>query len=107
SRGLGKSAALHTARSGSDVILTYHSQRAEAEAVVKEIEAMGRRAAALQLNVAVSSTFAAFAQAVQEVLAHHWQREQFNFLVNNAGSGAHASVSDTTETQLDEMIDIH
>lgn len=107
SRGLGKSAALHTAASGSDVILTYHSQRAEAEAVVKEIEAMGRRAAALQLNVADSASFAAFAQAVREVLAHHWQRERFDFLVNNAGTGAHASFADTTEAQLDDMIAIH
>lgn len=107
SRGLGRSAALHTARSGTDVILTYHSQRAEAEAVVKEIETMGRRAAALQLNVAVSSTFTAFAQTVQEVLAQHWQREQFNFLVNNAGMGTNASLLDTTEAQLDDMFNIH
>ncbi|RZA10204.1 MAG: SDR family NAD(P)-dependent oxidoreductase, partial [Lysobacteraceae bacterium] len=41
SRGLGRNAALHVARAGIDVILTYRSQQAEAEAVVREIEAMG------------------------------------------------------------------
>jgi len=107
SRGLGKSAALHIARSGTDVILTYRNQQAEALAVVTEIEALGRRAVALPLDVGVSSSFAAFAQSVQEVLAQKWQRERFNFLVNNAGSGVHASFMETTEAQFDEMVNIH
>jgi NAD(P)-dependent dehydrogenase (short-subunit alcohol dehydrogenase family) len=44
SRGLGKSTALAMAAQGVDVILTYHSKKAEAEAVVAEIAAMGRKA---------------------------------------------------------------
>ncbi|HQY78115.1 MAG TPA: SDR family NAD(P)-dependent oxidoreductase, partial [Rhodoferax sp.] len=58
SRGLGKSAALHLAQHGGDVILTYRSKRDEAQAVVADIEALGRRAVALPLNVADSSSFA-------------------------------------------------
>lgn len=84
SRGLGRNAALHVARSGTDVILTYRSQAAEAQAVVAEIEALGRRAVALPLDVAASATFTAFAGQVRDVLARHWQRERFDFLVNNA-----------------------
>lgn len=107
SRGLGRSAAVHVARSGIDVILTYRSQAAEAQAVVAEIEAMGRRAVALPLDVADSGTFAAFAVQVRDTLAQHWQRERFDFLVNNAGFGAHASFMETTEEQFDQMVAVH
>lgn len=107
SRGLGRNAALHVARAGTDVILTYRSQAAEAQAVVAEIEALGRRALALPLDVADSRRFAAFAQQVQAALAQHWQRERFDFLVNNAGIGIHASFMETTEAQFDELVNIH
>jgi NAD(P)-dependent dehydrogenase (short-subunit alcohol dehydrogenase family) len=107
SRGLGKSSALHIARGGSDVILTYRSEAAQAQAVVQAIEAMGRRAVALPLDVSDSSSFAAFAQHVRSALASHWQRQDFNFLVNNAGLGAHASFMETTEAQFDAMVNIH
>lgn len=107
SRGLGRNAALHVARAGTDVILTYRSQAAEAQAVVAEIEALGRRALALPLDVADSRSFAAFAQQVQAALATHWQRERFDFLVNNAGIGIHASFMETTEAQFDELVNIH
>jgi NAD(P)-dependent dehydrogenase (short-subunit alcohol dehydrogenase family) len=107
SRGLGKSAALHTAKQGTDVILTYHSQHAQAEEVVAEIQKMGRRAAALKLDVADSGSFTAFASDVRQTLQQHWQRERFNFLVNNAGTGVYASLMETTEAQFDEMVNIH
>ena len=107
SRGLGRNAALHVARSGTDVILTYRSQAAEAQAVVAEIEALGRRAVALPLDVAASATFTVFAGQVRDVLARHWQRERFDFLVNNAGVGVYASFMETTEAQFDDMVNIH
>jgi NAD(P)-dependent dehydrogenase (short-subunit alcohol dehydrogenase family) len=107
SRGLGKSAALHIARKGGDVIVTYRSQAAEAQAVVAEIEALGRRAVALKLDVGNSSSFAAFATEVRSVLAQHWQRESFDHLVNNAGIGLGASLMETTEAQFDELMNIH
>jgi NAD(P)-dependent dehydrogenase (short-subunit alcohol dehydrogenase family) len=106
SRGLGKSAALKLAEHGVDVVLTYRSNRAEAEAVVAEIEKHGCRAAALALNVAVASSFAAFAEQLSGVLRKHWQRERFNFLVNNAGIGINASFAETTEAQFDELLNI-
>ncbi|QDL55826.1 SDR family NAD(P)-dependent oxidoreductase [Rhodoferax aquaticus] len=107
SRGLGKNSALHIARGGSDVILTYRSEAAQAQAVVQAIEAMGRRAVALPLDVSESSSFAAFAEQVRSALATHWQRQDFNFLVNNAGVGVHASFMETTEAQFDSMVNIH
>jgi NAD(P)-dependent dehydrogenase (short-subunit alcohol dehydrogenase family) len=107
SRGLGKSTALHLAKRGTDVILTYKSGRAEAEATVAEIESMGRRAQALPLDVAKSTTFVEFAIRLRDVLSKNWQREKVNFLVNNAGIGIHANFADTTEAQFDELVNIH
>jgi NAD(P)-dependent dehydrogenase (short-subunit alcohol dehydrogenase family) len=107
SRGLGKSTALHLAKRGTDVILTYRTGEAEAAAIVAEIESMGRRAHALPLDVAKSATFVDFAIGLRHVLSKHWQRDKVNFLVNNAGNGIHANFADTTEAQFDELVNIH
>jgi NAD(P)-dependent dehydrogenase (short-subunit alcohol dehydrogenase family) len=107
SRGLGRDTALKLAESGMDVILTYRTNRTEAQAVVAQIAAGGRRALALPLDVGVSSGFAAFALMLREGLAQHWQRERFNFLVNNAGIGIYASIAETTEEQFDQLVNIH
>ena len=107
SRGLGKSTALHLAKQGVDVILTYHAQEAAAQAVVAEIEGMGRKAVALQLDVAQSSTFAAFTEQVRAALHSHWGAERFQVLVNNAGTGTHASFMETTEAQFDALVNVH
>jgi NAD(P)-dependent dehydrogenase (short-subunit alcohol dehydrogenase family) len=107
SRGLGKSTALHLAKQGVDVILTYQAQQAAALAVVAEIEGMGRKAVALQLDVANSSTFSGFAEQVSKALKAHWDTERFQVLVNNAGTGLHASLMETTEAQFDAMVNVH
>ncbi|MDM4769616.1 SDR family NAD(P)-dependent oxidoreductase [Solimonas sp. SE-A11] len=107
SRGLGRNAALALADKGNDVILTYRSRRDEAEAVVAEIVALGRRAVALPLDVADSAGFPAFAGQVRAALRQHWQRERFDYLLNNAGIGIHAGFADTTEAQFDELVKIH
>jgi NAD(P)-dependent dehydrogenase (short-subunit alcohol dehydrogenase family) len=106
-RGLGRHAALALARQGTDIILTYRSHADEAQAVVAEIEALGRRAVALQLDVTDADRFATFADTVRETLASHWQRDRFDFLLNNAGLGAHASFAETTPAQFDQMVAIH
>jgi NAD(P)-dependent dehydrogenase (short-subunit alcohol dehydrogenase family) len=107
SRGLGRSTALHLAKRGTDVILTYKSGGAEAEATVAEIESMGRRAHALPLDMAKSATFVEFAIGLRDVLSKNWRRDKVNFLVNNAGIGIHANFADTTEAQFDELVDIN
>jgi NAD(P)-dependent dehydrogenase (short-subunit alcohol dehydrogenase family) len=106
SRGLGKNTALKLAEHGNDVILTYRSSRSEAEEVVKQIERSGRRAAALPMNVEHSATFTDFAAKLGDALKA-WQRDRFDFLVNNAGIGIHASFAETTEAQFDQLMNIH
>lgn len=107
SRGLGKSMALHLADRGVDVILTYKSGEDAAQAVVRAIEAKGRRAVALPLDVARSETYAAFADAVRRELATRFKAERFDYLVNNAGTGLYAPFVETTEAQFDEQFRVH
>lgn len=107
SRGLGRNTALKLAEYGIDVVLTYRSNRAEAQAVVEQIGKQGRRAVALPLDVGVASTFDKFSATVRGVLKNVWQREHFNFLVNNAGMGHHAAFAETSEAQFDELMNVH
>ena len=106
-RGLGKNMALHLADRGVDVIFTYRTSAAEAAGVVGELEAKGRKAVALRLDVADSRTYPAFVEAVAGALRTTWQRERFDFLINNAGIGLHASFAETTEDQFDELMRTH
>lgn len=107
SRGLGKSSALKLAEAGTDVILTYRSKIEEANEVVTQIEKMGRKAAALQLDVSNSKSFSDFAGALKNILKTKWGREDFDFLVNNAGVGIYGSILETTEEQFDELMNTH
>ncbi|WP_293305537.1 SDR family NAD(P)-dependent oxidoreductase [Pedobacter sp. UBA5917] len=107
SRGLGKNAALKIAAKGLGVIITYQSKKEEAEETVNEIKKLGVAAAALQLNVGDSKTFDTFFGEVKSVLKSVFNAEKFDFLVNNAGIGIHASFADTTEEQFDALVNIH
>ncbi len=107
SRGLGRSAALHLAAQGVQLILTYKDNAAAAQELVAQIAAQGSRAVALRLDVGDSQGFAAFAAQVRRALADTWQRERFDYLVNNAGMGFTAAFAGTTEAQFDLLADVH
>ena len=107
SRGLGKNMALNLAKKGIDVILTYNSKKDEALSVVAEIEKAGQKAAALQLSAGDTKTFDAFFAQVKTVLKDIFNTDKFDFLINNAGIGIHASFAETTEEQFDELMNIH
>ena len=107
SRGLGRNMALHLADRGVDIILTYRSAEKEARDTAAEIAAKGRKAAVLQLDVGDRASVRALPDAVKSTLARTWQRDRFDFLVNNAGSGLHVAFAETSEAQLDEMFNIH
>ena len=107
SRGLGRNTAIHLARSGVDVVLTYHSNRDEADAAVAEIQALGRQAAALQLDTGNVATFDAFVSALRGTLKSGWGRETIDYLVNNAGIGLHVPFAEATEADFDRLTNIH
>jgi NAD(P)-dependent dehydrogenase (short-subunit alcohol dehydrogenase family) len=107
SRGLGRNTAISIARHGGDVILTYRSGIEGAQSAVAEIEALGRRAVALQLDTGEVSQFPAFAEKVRDTLHTVWGRETFDHLVNNAGHGEMAGFAETTEAQFDALFNVH
>ncbi|MBO3269228.1 SDR family oxidoreductase [Hymenobacter defluvii] len=107
SRGLGKNMALNLAQKGLDVLLTYHSKREEAEAVVAEIKGQGRKAAAMQLDASNVSSFDSFFEQVTATLSSTFGTERFDFLINNAGTGLYQPYPEVTEEQFDDMLNIH
>jgi NAD(P)-dependent dehydrogenase (short-subunit alcohol dehydrogenase family) len=107
SRGLGRNTAVALARKGVDVIGTYHSNKAEAAATVKEIEALGRNAVMFQLDTGKVSAFPGFAADVKQALSAKWGRPNLDYLVNNAGIGVHAPFVTTTEADFDRLMNIH
>ncbi|KLJ00377.1 SDR family oxidoreductase [Luteimonas sp. FCS-9] len=107
SRGLGRNTALAIARAGGDVALTYRNGEDEAQAVVAEIEALGRKARTFRLDVGDAASFPAFADALRTALQETWQRDSFDHLVNNAGHGDTAPFGETTQAQFDRLVDVH
>ena len=107
SRGLGRSMAQHLAQKGNDIIITYHTNKGEAEKVVKELEATGRNAAALQLDVSKPDTIGAFVGEVKKLLAAKWKRENFDHLINNAGIASNGMIDTATEASFDTLMNIH
>jgi len=107
SRGLGRNTVVNLARKGIDVVLTYHSNRAEADAAVAEIAELGGNAVALQLDSGVTESFDDFVASLKTALSENWGRGSFDFLVNNAGIGINAPITETTEEQFDRLMNIH
>jgi NAD(P)-dependent dehydrogenase (short-subunit alcohol dehydrogenase family) len=107
SRGLGKNMALNLAKKGIDVILTYHSKKEEADAVVAEIGQKGQKAVALQLNTGDVKSFGPFLDQLTGVLKNTFNTSHFDFLINNAGIGYHALIGEVTEEKFDELVNVH
>ncbi|QJW98294.1 SDR family NAD(P)-dependent oxidoreductase [Frigoriglobus tundricola] len=107
SRGLGRATAESLARKGVDVVITYLSRAAAAQEVVAAVQARGRRAVALQLDTSAVRSFGAFADELKRALSETWGRTTFDYLVNNAGTGLHKPVLDTTEAEFDALVNVH
>jgi NAD(P)-dependent dehydrogenase (short-subunit alcohol dehydrogenase family) len=107
SRGLGRDMAIQLAKRDFDIIITYKSNQAEANKVVTTINALGKKAIALQLDVAKSSSYDDFISNLKAKLASDFSSNAIHALVNNAGTGLYASFENTTEAQFDEMVNVH
>lgn len=107
-RGLGRDMALCIAKKGIDIVVTYNSNKNAAEEVVKEIETLGQKAIALQLDVANLSSFDGFILELQDSLKASFHAETIDFLINNGGFGINSpSFVETTEEQFDQLLNVH
>jgi len=75
--------------------------------VVAELEAQGRRAAALPLDTTAPETFGDFAVTLRSTLREMWGREQLDILVNNAGYSADTFFGSTTAAQIQDLVAVH
>jgi NAD(P)-dependent dehydrogenase (short-subunit alcohol dehydrogenase family) len=107
SRGLGRDMALSLAKKGNDVIITYNSNSEAANEVVSAIEELGQKAAAIKLNTGDTKSFDAFYIEVKAALRETFGKDNFDFLINNAGVALYQPFESTTEEQLEEIFTIH
>ncbi|WP_309986670.1 MULTISPECIES: SDR family oxidoreductase [Dyadobacter] len=107
SRGLGKNMALRLAEKGNDVIIVYRSKAQEAAEVVAAIEALGQKAAAIQLDTADVKSFDHFFTQVSGILKDKWNRVSFDFLINNAGISRPSLFPETSEQDFDDLMNVH
>ena len=99
SKGIGRALALGCAREGADIILNYHTDRDGADAVAREIKALGRRTLTVRADLSrVPQIERMFAQARKHFL-------RLDVLINNAGLTGWASFFDTTEAKWDVVLD--
>lgn len=107
SRGLGRNMAIATAKKGIDVIITYNSNKGAADEVVKEIQSLGQKGKAFQLDTSDLTKFDGFISELNKYTKAEYGGEGFDFLVNNAGTALYAPVTDVTEQQMDAIYNIH
>jgi NAD(P)-dependent dehydrogenase (short-subunit alcohol dehydrogenase family) len=107
SRGLGKNMSIALAKKGIDVILTYNTNKQAADSVVTEIQSLGQKAMAFQLDTSNIRLFDSFIKQVTGYLQEQTGNSNFDFLINNAGTALYANATDTTEEQMDSIINIH
>ena len=107
SRGIGRNTVLSLAQRGIDSILTFNSNRAEAEQVAGLVSEAGQKAIALQLDAGNVSSFDVFVQSVQSAL-QSLGATHFDYLVNNAGNNHHnMPFEKATEDELDSLYNVH
>ncbi len=95
---IGRSIALRLAAEGAAVVVNYRSSKAEAERVVAEITARGRRALAWQADVSRKDEVRRMFAEVERVFG------RLDILVNNAGIFFPAEFEQLTEEQWDTVM---
>ena len=97
SRGIGRAITLGLAEAGADVVLTYREKRSEAQNVVKQIEALGRRALALQMDVTERANVVAAAKDASGF-------GPISVLVNNAGINKPTDFNSVSDEDWDTIL---
>jgi NAD(P)-dependent dehydrogenase (short-subunit alcohol dehydrogenase family) len=101
SRGIGRAIALRLAQDGADVAITYVSSPDKADAVVKEIKALGRKAVAVAADSADAKAVAGAVARVQKELG------QLDILVNNAGIAIGGAFEEFSIDDVDKILAVN
>jgi len=99
-RGIGRATALAVARAGANVVVNYLRNGEAAMEVVRSIEAMGRRAVAVQANVGVPTDVERLFARMDEAFG------PLSILVNNAGTGTLQPLEEVTVDLWNEVLQI-
>lgn len=101
SRGIGRGIALQLGREGWDVCVNYIQQKESAEQVVAALQAMGRRAIAVQADVADAAAVTSMVKTAETALG------PISLLVNNAGIAGQTLFQDTTDEMWDRYLAVN
>ena len=101
SRGIGRAAAVALAKAGADVAVNFQHRETEAQAVCREIEAIGRRALAVGADVSKATEVARLVETVGKGLGG------IDILVNNAGISRPQPLSEITEKDWDDILTVN
>ncbi|WP_328419054.1 3-oxoacyl-ACP reductase FabG [Micromonospora sp. NBC_00389] len=101
SRGIGAGIALRLAQDGADVALTYRQNAEQAAIVVKQIEALGRRALVIQADGADPT---AVRDAVDRAAA---ELGRLDILVNNAAVFLVGAMGELGTTEVEQTIAVN
>jgi NAD(P)-dependent dehydrogenase (short-subunit alcohol dehydrogenase family) len=101
SRGIGAAIALALAEKGADVAITYERSAQQAGEVVKAIEALGRKAIALQADSGDPAAIKRVVDGAAQAL------DGLDILVNNAGIARYASIADISVSDIDALLDVN
>ncbi|CAM4050906.1 NAD(P)-dependent dehydrogenase, short-chain alcohol dehydrogenase family [Pedobacter westerhofensis] len=107
SRGLGANIALKLAAKGVNIIFTYQTNKEAALQVVEELKQAGVHAVALQFDIVQIKKFTVFFKELEVLLQKEFGAGRFDYLINNAGVGLHATYEETTEEQFDYLLNVH
>lgn len=107
SRGLGRDMAVNLAQNGIDVLFSYHRNQKKAQELISEIEILGQKGIAFPFDANDPKSGKTFIGNATAYLEKEYGNPNFDFLVNNAGTGAFNLIADTTEEQFNEMMNVH
>ena len=101
SRGIGRGIAIELAKTGSDVVVHYARKASMAEAVVEEIQAMGRRAIAVKANFAEKEKIDAMLDHIEDIFGG------VDIFVANAATGGFRPMLETNDKHWDWTMDVN
>ncbi len=107
SRGLGRDMAINLAKNGINIIFSYNSNLQKANEVIEEITSLGQKVVAFPFDANNYKSGQEFIENATKYLQKEHGNSNFDFLINNAGTGTFNLVTDTKEEQFNEMMNVH